>query len=91
MAGDRLPPDMTFHDSGEEFQFTRQLPDTLLRCGPVQGLSATPPRGITWVGGTSRQTRVGSELAFNATVAVTDEGEALRAVQAEVLPRYSRP
>jgi hypothetical protein len=89
VAGDRLPPDMTFNDpGGEQFRFTRRLPQPLLRSGPVDSLSVAPPQGITWVGGTSRQTRVGSELAFNTAVEAADEAEAMHIVNDGVLPRY---
>lgn len=89
VAGDRLPPDMAFNDpGGEQFRFTRRLPQALLRSGPVDSLSVAPQQGITWVGGTSRQTRVGSELAFNTAVEAADEAEAMHIVNDEVLPRY---
>jgi len=89
VAGDRLPPDMTFNDpGGEQFRFTRRLPQPLLRSGPVNSLSVASQQGITWVGGTSRQTRVGSELAFNTAVEAADEAEAMHIVNDEVLPRY---
>lgn len=80
---------MTFNDpGGEQFRFTRRLPQPLLRSGPVDSLRVAPQQEITWVGGTSRQTRVGSELAFNTAVEAADEAEAMHIVNDEVLPRY---
>ena len=89
IAGDPLPPDMVFNlGGGPWLRLTRDIPEVLHRCGPVSSLQIKPAARSTWIGGSSRLTVAGSELAFETAVDGEDEERAMRLVQNQVLPRY---